>query len=217
MEAILASHPALSTKWLDWVAKWCEWWRMLTGSIDPSSRATGQPLLQAWRYVRLADPGLRSLRYVYFTENSSAFLTICIFILGMAMVHRTIAILDNHWWLGQSQRTLTLLVCFWEKWAQLGVPVKTPKKMAVQSQPRDKNFLKNTKHSVGLLSTVFQQQVKDSLFHLQVADGWSGGSVKNISGLHTSALVLPRIAPRLKHEHKALGLRPRVLCSVYSW
>ena len=24
MEAILACHPALSTAWLDWVAKWCE-------------------------------------------------------------------------------------------------------------------------------------------------------------------------------------------------
>ena len=138
MEAILAYHPALLAKWLDWVAKWCELWRMHTGSIDPSSRAAGQLLLQAWRYVRLADPGPRSLRY--YTENSSAFWTICIFILVMAMVRRTIAILDNHWWLGQSQRTLTLLVYFWEKSAQVGVPVKTPKKTTVQSQSRYENF-----------------------------------------------------------------------------
>ena len=33
MEAILACHPALSTKWLDWVGKWCELWRMRTGPI----------------------------------------------------------------------------------------------------------------------------------------------------------------------------------------
>ena len=33
MEAILTCHPALSTKWLDWVAKWCEWWRMCIGLI----------------------------------------------------------------------------------------------------------------------------------------------------------------------------------------
>ena len=26
----LACHPVLSTKWLGWVAKWCEWWRMHT-------------------------------------------------------------------------------------------------------------------------------------------------------------------------------------------
>ena len=32
-KAILACHPALSTKWLDWVAKWCELWRMPTGPI----------------------------------------------------------------------------------------------------------------------------------------------------------------------------------------
>ena len=29
MEAILACHPALSTKWLDWVAQWCERWCMM--------------------------------------------------------------------------------------------------------------------------------------------------------------------------------------------
>ena len=33
MEAILASHSALSTKWLDRVAKWCERWRMRTVPI----------------------------------------------------------------------------------------------------------------------------------------------------------------------------------------
>ena len=33
MEAILDCHPALSTEWLDWVAKWCERWRMRTGPI----------------------------------------------------------------------------------------------------------------------------------------------------------------------------------------
>ena len=33
MEAILTCHPALSTKWLDGVAKWCERWRMRTGPI----------------------------------------------------------------------------------------------------------------------------------------------------------------------------------------
>ena len=31
MEAILACHLALSTKWLDWVARWCERWRKHTG------------------------------------------------------------------------------------------------------------------------------------------------------------------------------------------
>ena len=31
MEAILACHPALSAKWLDWAAKWCELWHMHTG------------------------------------------------------------------------------------------------------------------------------------------------------------------------------------------
>ena len=31
MEAILACHPALSTKWLDWVVKWCQRWCMCTG------------------------------------------------------------------------------------------------------------------------------------------------------------------------------------------
>ena len=30
MEAILAGHPALCTEWLDWVAKWCELWRIRT-------------------------------------------------------------------------------------------------------------------------------------------------------------------------------------------
>ena len=39
--------------------------------------------------------------------------------------------------------------------------------------------------------------------------------MKNISGLHTSALVLSGIAPRIKHSHKTLGLRPRVLCSCF--
>ena len=34
MEAILACHPARSTKLLNWVAKWCERWRMRTGPID---------------------------------------------------------------------------------------------------------------------------------------------------------------------------------------
>ena len=34
MEAIFPYHPALSTKWLDWVAKWCERWRMRTGLIN---------------------------------------------------------------------------------------------------------------------------------------------------------------------------------------
>ena len=34
-EAFLACHPALSTEWLDWVAQWCELWRMRTGSIIP--------------------------------------------------------------------------------------------------------------------------------------------------------------------------------------
>ena len=33
MEAILACHPALSTKWLDWVAISCERWRIRTGPI----------------------------------------------------------------------------------------------------------------------------------------------------------------------------------------
>ena len=33
MEAILACHPALSTEWVDWVAKWCELWRIRTGPI----------------------------------------------------------------------------------------------------------------------------------------------------------------------------------------
>ena len=33
MEAILACHRALSTKWLDLVAKLCEWWRMRRGPI----------------------------------------------------------------------------------------------------------------------------------------------------------------------------------------
>ena len=33
MEAILACHPALSTEWLGWVAKWCERWRIFTGPI----------------------------------------------------------------------------------------------------------------------------------------------------------------------------------------
>ena len=33
MEAILACQPALSTKWLDWVARWCELWRIRTGPI----------------------------------------------------------------------------------------------------------------------------------------------------------------------------------------
>ena len=28
MEAISTCHPALSTEWLDWVAKWCELWRI---------------------------------------------------------------------------------------------------------------------------------------------------------------------------------------------
>ena len=28
-----AYHPALSTEWLGWVAKWCEWWRMCTCPI----------------------------------------------------------------------------------------------------------------------------------------------------------------------------------------
>ena len=37
MEAILACHPALSTKWLDWVAKWCERWCMRTGPIDTTA------------------------------------------------------------------------------------------------------------------------------------------------------------------------------------
>ena len=39
--------------------------------------------------------------------------------------------------------------------------------------------------------------------------------MKNISGLHTSALVLSGIAPRIKHEHKTRGRRPRVLCSCF--
>ena len=55
--------------------------------------------------------------------------------------------------------------------------------------------------------------MKDNFFHLHVTNGWSG--VKNISGLHTSALVLSGIAPRIKHSHKTLGLRPRVLCSCF--
>ena len=46
-----------------------------------------------------------------------------------------------------------------------------------------------------------------------MTNGWSG--VKNISGLHTEALVLSGIAPRIKHSHKTLGLRPRVLCSCF--
>ena len=35
MDGILACHPALSTKWLDWVATWwwCERWRMCTAPI----------------------------------------------------------------------------------------------------------------------------------------------------------------------------------------
>ena len=33
MEAILACQPALSTEWLDWVARWCELWRIRTGPI----------------------------------------------------------------------------------------------------------------------------------------------------------------------------------------
>ena len=33
LEAILACHPARSTEWLDWVAKWCELWRIHTGPI----------------------------------------------------------------------------------------------------------------------------------------------------------------------------------------
>ena len=33
MQVILACHPALSTKWLDWVAKWCQLWRIRTGFI----------------------------------------------------------------------------------------------------------------------------------------------------------------------------------------
>ena len=33
MEAILACHPALSTKWLDWVAILCESWRIRTDPI----------------------------------------------------------------------------------------------------------------------------------------------------------------------------------------
>ena len=33
LEAILACHPALSTKWVDWVAKCCERWLVQTGLI----------------------------------------------------------------------------------------------------------------------------------------------------------------------------------------
>ena len=33
IEAILAWHPALSTEWLAWVAKWCERWRNRTSPI----------------------------------------------------------------------------------------------------------------------------------------------------------------------------------------
>ena len=58
--------------------------------------------------------------------------------------------------------------------------------------------------------------MKDNFFSSacdECRNGWSG--VKNISGLHTSALVLSGIAPRIKHSHKTLGLRPRVLCSCF--
>ena len=34
MEAILACHPALSTEWLDWVAKWCELQRTRICPVD---------------------------------------------------------------------------------------------------------------------------------------------------------------------------------------
>ena len=41
MEAILACHPAISTQWLDWLAKWCERCRMRTGPIGIDCKLDG--------------------------------------------------------------------------------------------------------------------------------------------------------------------------------
>ena len=43
--------PALSTKWLDWVAKWCERWHIRTGAIRQT----------VGMFVYLCDPVWRSL------------------------------------------------------------------------------------------------------------------------------------------------------------
>ena len=42
MEAILACHPALSTKWLDWVANSCERWRIRTDPIATKNTREAQ-------------------------------------------------------------------------------------------------------------------------------------------------------------------------------
>ena len=42
-EAILACHPALSTEWVDWVAKWCERWCKRTGCIQKREKWFSSP------------------------------------------------------------------------------------------------------------------------------------------------------------------------------
>ena len=59
MEASLACHPARSTEWLDWVAKWCELWRIRTGPISKKSSLAMQLETRAvtWTTRRTEEQG----------------------------------------------------------------------------------------------------------------------------------------------------------------
>ena len=79
MGAILACHPAQSTEWLDWVAKWCEWWRVRTGPICGWVCCVWQSIsfkkfflcavfLSAWRVRRCVD----THRLLYFAIDKES-------------------------------------------------------------------------------------------------------------------------------------------------
>ena len=71
IETILACHPALSTKWLDWVVKWCERWRMRTGPIRVSCGSAVPWTSDSWEELKM--PNLNSLTacpfFMFFTKT----------------------------------------------------------------------------------------------------------------------------------------------------